>query len=499
MGAVYIGEHTLLGRKAAIKVLLPELSAHKEIVQRFFNEAKAVTQIVDPGIVQVFDFGYDQFGSAYIVMELLEGEPMDRRLQRIGRFPPADCFRLVKQICTSLHAAHAKGIVHRDLKPENFYIVGDPAVTGGERAKILDFGIAKLSVDEPGKMKTRTGLVMGTPVYMSPEQCRGAGDVDHRSDVYAVGCVMMTMVTGSPPFEGAGSGELIVAHVTQAPPLASSRVPGLPPIVDDIVQRCLAKDPNHRFQSMLELVAALGQAEQAVGGLASIQSHPGYAPQLGSYGGQATPGSYPGYATPGYVASASPALPSQPTTLSSATGQTAHPPRGSRTGLIVAAAGVLVAATAAIIFVATRSKDEATPTSAAQTTPARDDASLASTTPDSSVASAVVDAVAAEPAVVAVSVDAGVTATEAPERTQPDHGATTQAIRTSTGKRGRLRITAFPALTVYVDRKKMHDTPFDEPLPAGKHTVRLVNRDTGHDETFTVVVKENQTATFSRD
>src|SRR5258705_10078626 len=119
MGAVYVAEHTLLGRRAAIKVLLPELSAHKEIVHRFFNEAKAVTQITDPGIVQVFDFGFDHVGRAYIVMELLEGEAMDKRLQRIARFAPADALRLMRQICMSLQAAHAKGIIHRDLKPEN--------------------------------------------------------------------------------------------------------------------------------------------------------------------------------------------------------------------------------------------------------------------------------------------------------------------------------------------------------------------------------------------
>ena len=272
MGVVYVGEHTLLGRKAAIKVLLPELSAHKEIVHRFFNEAKAVTQIADPGIVQVFDFGYDTSGSAFIIMELLEGEPMDKRLDRIGRFSPPDAVRLLRLICTSLHAAHLKGIIHRDLKPENIFIVGDPAVTSGERAKILDFGIAKLSHDEPGNMKTRTGMVMGTPVYMSPEQCRGSGDVDRRSDIYAIACVMMTMLTGRPPFEGSGSGELIVAHMTAEPPLASSRVPGMPPIIDEVLQKCLAKDPSQRFQSMAELSHALGHAEH-------IMYHPGSGPE----------------------------------------------------------------------------------------------------------------------------------------------------------------------------------------------------------------------------
>ena len=134
MGTVYLGEHTLLGRKAAIKVLLPSLSANEEIVKRFFNEARAVTRIADPGIVQIFDFGHHTDGSAFIVMELLEGEPMDKRLKRLGKFGLIECLRLMRMICTSLAAAHAKGIVHRDLKPENIYIVSDPAVTGGERA-----------------------------------------------------------------------------------------------------------------------------------------------------------------------------------------------------------------------------------------------------------------------------------------------------------------------------------------------------------------------------
>jgi len=351
MGAVYVGEHTLLGRKAAIKVLLTELSRNKEIVQRFFNEAKAVTQITDPGIVQVFDFGYDQGGSAYIVMELLEGEPMDKRLQRIGRFVPADAMRLMKQICSSLHAAHQKGIIHRDLKPENIFIVGDPAVTGGERAKILDFGIAKLSGDEPGKMKTRTGMMMGTPVYMSPEQCRGAGVVDQRSDVYSIGCVMMTMLTGKPPFDGSGSGELIVHHMTSPPPFAAERVPGMPPVIDQILQRCLAKDPHVRFQSMAELAHGIGLAENAILGFT-----PG-SPSSHHYVPQPTPGhAYPGYPTPGYVPQPTPAPPTKPTTLSAAAGHVTSPPSSRRAGLIIIGGGVVVAAAVAIVLVLVMSK-----------------------------------------------------------------------------------------------------------------------------------------------
>ncbi|TMQ13842.1 MAG: serine/threonine protein kinase [Deltaproteobacteria bacterium] len=157
MGAVFAGEHTLLGRKAAIKVLLPALSAQQEIVHRFFNEARAVTQVADPGIVQVFDFGYHTDGSAFIVMELLEGESLAARLERSSRLPLIDVLRLLQMTCSALAAAHGRGVIHRDLKPDNIFIVRDPAVPGGERAKILDFGIAKLSSDEPGKLKTRTG------------------------------------------------------------------------------------------------------------------------------------------------------------------------------------------------------------------------------------------------------------------------------------------------------------------------------------------------------
>ena len=341
MGTVYLGQHALLGRKAAIKVLLPALSANEEIVKRFFNEARAVTVISDPGIVQVFDFGFHTDGSAYIVMELLEGEPMDKRLARIGRFGLIECLRLMRLICTSLGAAHAKGIVHRDLKPENIFIVGDPAVPGGERAKILDFGIAKLSGDEPGRLKTRTGALMGTPVYMSPEQCRGASDIDHRSDIYTMGCVMFTMLTGRPPFDGE-AGELFAAHLREPPPLASSRVPELPGIVDQFLQQCLRKSPAERFPSMIELVQAIGAIEQTL-----YQASP-VASAVDSSGAFARPGAAQ---LPGLMQAPAPgwANPVQagPTTLSGASGQPGRPMpagrarrRGWLAGLVVGAAAI---------------------------------------------------------------------------------------------------------------------------------------------------------------
>jgi serine/threonine-protein kinase len=258
MGAVWLAEHVMLGRRAALKVLHSEYSSKQEIVGRFFNEARAATAISDPGIVQVFDFGYHTDGSAYIVMELLDGEPLDKRLARVGTLPPADVLRVMRQVASALGAAHAQGIVHRDLKPENIFLVRDPEVPGGERAKILDFGIAKLSGESKG-IKTHTAALMGTPLYMSPEQCRGAGRVDARADIYSLGCVLFALVVGRPPFEAEGMGEVISMHLREPAPLASSRASGVPPALDRLIARCLAKDPNERPASGKELAAALGE------------------------------------------------------------------------------------------------------------------------------------------------------------------------------------------------------------------------------------------------
>ena len=358
MGTVYLAEHALLGRQAAIKVLLPALSSNQEIVQRFFNEARAVTQIADAGIVQVFDFGRHTDGSAFIVMELLEGEPVDHRLARIGRFSLIDTLRLIKMICRSLGAAHAKGIVHRDLKPENLFIVGDPAVTGGERPKILDFGIAKLSRDEPGALKTRTGMLMGTPVYMSPEQCRGAGDIDHRSDIYSIACVLVTMLTGRPPFAGEASGDLIVAHLREAPPLLASMVPGIPPALDHLVQRCLAKAPSDRFASMIEVVAALDAVEAAL-------YHAGVVLEPAASG--AMSGAHSA-ARPQWATGVGSGLRTPTTTLSSANGHTlaTRPARSPALLVALIASAIIVggAITGGVGYYATRDRGAAAPAAA---------------------------------------------------------------------------------------------------------------------------------------
>ena len=264
MGAVYRAEHTQLGKKAAVKVLLEELSNNKDVVARFFNEARAATAIDHPGIVSVFDFGYAADRRAYIVMEFLEGETLGQRRRRLGRLPVPEALLICRQVAGALGAAHARGIVHRDLKPDNIMLVRDPDVLGGQRAKVLDFGIAKLVEREEANaddtlpaVKTKSGKIMGTPTYMAPEQCRGAGDVDHRADMYALGCVLYALVCGRPPFLAEASGDLIAAHILSEPPAPRTVSPEIPEPVEEVMLRLMAKRPDDRYASMAEVVAAL--------------------------------------------------------------------------------------------------------------------------------------------------------------------------------------------------------------------------------------------------
>jgi serine/threonine-protein kinase len=272
MGIVYAAEHTLLDRPAAVKVLLPKLSGEQEIVTRFFNEARAATAIRHPGIVEVYDFGWTSDGSAFIVMEHLQGETLRaRRQRRPMRWSTA--LALVRQIAGALAAAHAKGIVHRDLKPDNIFLVPDPEVPGGERIKLLDFGIAKLAGALPSRHKTQTGMMMGTPTYMAPEQCRGVA-VDSRADLYALGCILFELCTGRPPFIGEGEGDVLVAHIHEPPPTIASLVDGVPEEIELLVQRMLAKSPADRVQTASDLLRLIDAARTAIGQSSMSGFHP---------------------------------------------------------------------------------------------------------------------------------------------------------------------------------------------------------------------------------
>jgi serine/threonine-protein kinase len=358
MGAVYLGEHPLIGKRVAVKVLLEELAAKEDIVQRFFTEAKAVNDIGHQNIVDIVDFGKVRLDpgspeTVYFVMEFLDGESLAARLRRTG-LSVLETLHVMKQCCSALQASHAKGIVHRDLKPENIYL----CTRGSDKnfVKILDFGIAKLTGD--GGMgqshKTRTGLVIGTPAYMSPEQCEGKGLIDHRSDVYSMGVVMYELLTGRVPFPGDGFGEILVAHLTKTPDPPSALNPDIKPEIEALVLHAIEKDKNRRFQSMDEFLRAL---EDPAAHMQAYRPLPGYTPQptgqqnLGATivlgDGQSPVASKTGQKGP------TTGVGQRPTTLSGAAGEAEGAedrPRRSRMPVIVATAAVVLVAGVGGIF-----------------------------------------------------------------------------------------------------------------------------------------------------
>src|SRR3569623_1220884 len=296
MGTVYRAEHTLLGRVAAVKVLNPEMSTSRDIVNRFFNEARATTSIKHPGIIEVFDFGYLPSGHAYLVMEFLEGAPLSTRNKRRGPIPESEAAAILRGICSALTTAHAKGNVHRELKPDNLFLIADPDSPLGERPKLPDFGIAKLTDIGLAGTATKTGAVMGTPTYLSLEQCRGTGDVDHRADLYSLGCIFYELVTGRQPFTDRGAGELIGAHLFMQPDPPSRYIGGLSPDAEALIMALLAKNPAERPQTAAELAQRLAPIA-ARGGFGAAPSWDGVRPSLPYVTAQ--PGEATRYPTPG--------------------------------------------------------------------------------------------------------------------------------------------------------------------------------------------------------
>jgi len=213
MGTVYLCEHIALGKRMAVKVLRPEFSRDEELLRRFQHEARAASQIGQENIIDVFDFGHTAEGSAYFVMEALEGESLGRILTREGPMSLQRALPILMQICRALGAAHQRGIVHRDLKPENVFVVRRE--DGADFVKVLDFGISKSALASEAKRLTRAGSIIGTPEYMSPEQA-AATSVDHRSDIYGFGVVAYEMLTGRLPFQGETPLATLLKHQSEA-------------------------------------------------------------------------------------------------------------------------------------------------------------------------------------------------------------------------------------------------------------------------------------------
>jgi len=307
MGAVYLAVHPEIGSRVAVKVLHPDLARDKAAVDRFFSEARSVNLIHHENIVNILDLARLPDGRSYIVMEYLEGESLSSKLKKKGPFTPKEAIVTMLPVLAALQAAHERNIIHRDLKPDNIF------VTRGGHVKVLDFGIAKLDVAHGGAA-TRTGALLGTPLYMSPEQAAGRpSQIDHRSDIYSAGIILYELLTGKVPFYAESLYEVITKHLNEPPvPLRQVR-PEIPEALEAAVLRALAKEKDQRFPTAAAMAEELSRIEEqltVVGRAASTSARPATAPHVAggvAAAAQAAPG-------PGMAAQVTGGVPLQPPT-----------------------------------------------------------------------------------------------------------------------------------------------------------------------------------------
>ncbi len=251
MGAVYRATHVLMDKVVAVKVLHPALAADDKIVARFTREAKAASRISHPHALTVTDFGEDESGVVFLVMEYLKGQTLKEVIHDGGPMSLRRATEIIRQVCGALEAAHAEGVVHRDLKSDNIMLLD---IGGGDWAKVLDFGIAKIT-EKVGQdpALTAPNLIIGTPQYMSPEQCSQAAEIDSRSDIYSLGVILYEMLVGHVPFTGESPTAIMMKHLQEPPPSVLEERKDLPAAVGRVVTRALAKRPEDRFQTVAEL------------------------------------------------------------------------------------------------------------------------------------------------------------------------------------------------------------------------------------------------------
>jgi eukaryotic-like serine/threonine-protein kinase len=342
MGIVYLAEHPRIKKQVAIKVLLPEYCDDPTVVARFFNEAKAANEIHSDHIIDIIDFGELEDHSSYIIMEWLDGVSLADALGDDTKLSLPRAVHIARGIGRALAGAHARGIVHRDLKPDNIFLITHEDDV--DFVKVLDFGIAKLIKSDPAtEIKTQTGAIIGTPSFMSPEQCRGM-PIDQRTDIYALGCIVHRMLSGQLPFAAQALGELLLQHMTLPPTPLRQLDPEIPEYVEAAVLRALQKDPELRFQQVEDFMAALSEVK--TGGFQAVESTDRRKPGMTA--------NVPGRQT-------------QPNmdTIGAATGQAISPtmsaPPKKRTPLFVFGALAVVIGFGATALVVTRKKTEVTP------------------------------------------------------------------------------------------------------------------------------------------
>jgi len=402
MGSVYLAEHPTIGKKVALKVLHSEFSTNQEVAARFFNEAKAVNDIGHPNIVDIVDFGIIQAGAnreqlVYFIMEYLSGLTLSALIRNEAPLPPERALSIALQVSDALGASHKCGIVHRDLKPDNIIL----QQRGRERdfVKLLDFGIAKLTNDAHGSRRTRTGIVMGTPAYMSPEQCEGRGNIDHRTDIYALGILLYEMLTARVPFLGEGYGEILVQHLTQ-PPIPPSQYRMMNMHVEAVVMKALEKRADMRYPSMDEMMRAMSdpvgyvESHGGVQGFMQRQLMPSNAPMPATIrmtpapltpvpGSMVHAGHGHGQMTPYPHTANMPGVTPAPTTLGAAAGEVSG--KRSKVGFMIGGLVIVAAAVVGIVLITNSKKpanEIATPPAAIDAA-AEPDAAKVAEIPDS--------------------------------------------------------------------------------------------------------------------